>query len=287
MNKMTCLVTGGNSGIGKAAAIQLAERGCRVLIACRDAGRGRQAVDEIQAKTKSKDVELLILDLSSQKSIRDAAATFGKLYDKLDVLIHNAADFDISRKSPMYSPEGIETVWATNHVGPVLLTDLLLPYLKKTGAGRILTVASQGLLMHPFLKINMQNPEFRGQKYSVEKAYYQSKLAQVMYTNWLSEKLLKDNIMVNCIRVTNVKIDITRYPGLSDFMKSLYAIKSKYSITPEAMARVYTALALGEEYATTTGKYFDEKLNVVKSSKYSCDKGNIEALMRMTYTYIK
>ncbi len=287
MDDKTCLVTGGNSGIGKAAAIQLAERGCRVLVGCRNAERGKQAVDEIQAKTGSRAVDLLILDLSSQKSIRDAAVSLGKSCDKLDVLIHNAADFDISRKSPVFSPEGIETVWATNHVGPVLLTDLLLPYLKKSEHGRILTVASQGLMMHPFLKINMQNPEFRGQKYSVEKAYYQSKLAQVMYTCWLAEKLRNDHITVNCIRVTNVKIDIARYPGLSDFMKSLYAIKSKYSITPEAMAQVYTALALNEEYTATTGKYFDEKLNAVKSSTYSRDKEQIEALMRMTYTYIK
>ena len=78
MDDKTCLVTGGNSGIGKAAAIQLAERGCRVLVGCRNAERGKQAVDEIQAKTGSRAVDLLILDLSSQKSIRDAAVSLGK-----------------------------------------------------------------------------------------------------------------------------------------------------------------------------------------------------------------
>jgi len=75
--------------------------------------------------------------------------------------------------------------------------------------------------MHPFLKINFDDIEFKNSKYSVEKAYYQSKLAQIMYTYWLADKLKPYNINVNSVWVTNVKIDISRYPGLSDFQKKI------------------------------------------------------------------
>ncbi len=143
------------------------------------------------------------------------------------------------------------------------------------------------MIFYPFLKINLENPEFRGEKYSVEKAYYQSKLAQVIYTYWLVNKLFHDRITVNCIRVTDVKIDISRYPYLSGFMKKLYSIKSKFSITPNEMAKAYTLLALDDKYKEITGKYFDEKLRTVKSSGYTYKKENQERLMKRTYDFIK
>lgn len=287
MSDKICLITGGNSGIGKSAAIQLAKQNCKVIIASRNEERAKAAVNDIKNISKSSNVEMIILDMSSQKSIRNAAEIFTKSYKSIDVLIHNAADFDISRKEPVYSNENIETVWATNHIGPVLLTDLLLPLLKNSNNGRVITVASQGLMLHPFLKINIKEPEFRGQKHSVEKAYYQSKLAQVMYTYWLADRLINDQITVNCVRVTNVKIDISRYPNLSIFMKFLYSIKSKFSIAPDKMAIVYTALALDDDYEQVTGKYFDENLKIVKSSAYSYNKENIKQLMDRTYDFIK
>lgn len=287
MPEKICMITGGNSGIGKAAAIQLVQNHCKVIIACRNKERGKIAVDEIKDKTNSTHVELICLDMSSQNSIRDGVGLFAKSFDHLDVLIHNAAEFDISRMDPVYSTENIETVWAANHIGPVLMTDLLLPLLKKSTDARIITVASQGLMLHPFLKIDFDNPEFRDKKYSVQKAYYQSKLAQVMYTSWLADKLLPDHITVNCVRVTNVKIDISRYPNISNFMKFLYSIKSNFSITPDEMARVYTTLALDETFKEVTGKYFDEKVKQVQSSAYSYNREYIEHLMKRTYDFIR
>ena len=96
--------------------------------------------------------------------------------------MHNAADFDIARKAPRFSEDGIERVWATNHLGPVLLTELLLPALRRSPGGRILTVASRGLSLYPRLTVDLEDPEFRKRRFSVQKAYYQSKLAQVMYS---------------------------------------------------------------------------------------------------------
>ncbi len=287
MAKKVCLITGANSGIGKAAAIQIAEKGFIVLIGCRNKERGTAALSEIREKSNNNDVELLLIDMSSQKSIKNAVKVLDSKYNKLDVLIHNAADFDISRKDPVYSEENIETVWATNHIGPVLLTNLLINKSKQSEQGRIITVASQGLILHPFLKINMEDLEFRNSGFSVAKAYYHSKLAQVMYTYWLAEELRNTKITVNSIRVTNVKIDTRRYPNLSKISKFMYSIKSKFSISPEEMARTYTYLATSEELNSITGKYFDEKNNIVSSSAYSRDAKNINALMNLTLKYIK
>ncbi len=283
IEKKICLITGANAGIGKAAAVQICEAGYRVIIGCRNKERAEAALKEIKEKSKSNDVELLIIDMASQRSIRTAVASL--TCSQLDVLIHNAADFDISRKTPEFSEENIETVWATNHVGPVLLTNLLMDKLKQSKQARVLTVASKGLVMHPFLKVSLEDPEFKNRPYSVEKAYYQSKLAQVMYTYWLAGELKDTKITANCIRVTNVKIDIDRYPNLSDKMKSMYAMKSKFAISPEDMARTYTHLATSQDLSSVTGKYFDEKNKEVSSSAYSRDAKNISAVMNMTMKY--
>ncbi len=286
MNKI-CFITGANSGIGKESAIQMAELGYYVLVGARNVDRGNRAVEEIKMKAKCELVELIVIDLSSQESIKAASQSIKSRFKHLDVLIQNAADFDIARKSPLKTVDGIESVWATNHIGPVLLTELLLPLLHNSRQGRIITVASQGLMLHPNMKIEINDPEYKLRKFSVANAYYQSKLAQVMYTYWLAKELAQSAITVNCVRVTNVKIDISRYPNLSPFMKWMYSIKSKFSITPETMARAYTYLATSSEVNYTTGKYFDQNNKIVPSSAYSQNSDNISALMLLTRNYLK
>ncbi|WP_162418141.1 SDR family NAD(P)-dependent oxidoreductase [Cyclobacterium roseum] len=286
MVEKVCLITGGNSGIGKQAAIQLAQIGFHVIVGVRNLERGEVALAEIREKSGKKDVELLQIDLSSKKSIIDASNGLKNSHEKLDVLIHNAADFDISRKRPEKSVDGMESIWATNHIGPVLLTNLLMDLIKKSEQGRIITIASQGLVMHPKLTVDLDDPEFENRKFSVSSAYYQSKLAQVMYTYWLAEQLKDTNITVNGIRVTNVQVDISRYPTISRLMKFLYAIKSKFSISPEHMARTYTYLASSSDVSKTTGKYFNEKNKPVSSSAYSMKKENIDAVMELTMKYL-
>lgn len=287
MKIKTCLITGGNSGIGKQAAIQLAQSGFYVIIGVRNLDRGATALAEIKEKSDTNSIELLQIDMSSRKSIIDAAHALNKKVDELDVLIHNAADFDIARKKPEQSVDGIETIWATNHLGPVLLTNSVMDLIKKSEQGRIITIASQGLVMYPKLSVDLKDPEFKARKFSVPKAYYQSKIAQVMYTYWLAKQLADLAITVNCIRVTNVKVDINRYPSISGFMKFMYSIKSRFAMSPEEMAKTYTYLASSSEVEKTTGKYFNEKNKLVTSSAYSLDKANIAAVMELTSQYLE
>jgi NAD(P)-dependent dehydrogenase (short-subunit alcohol dehydrogenase family) len=286
MDRKICIITGANSGIGRAAARQLARAGWHVVLACRSRERSEAAFAEVEAAGGEGSARLMLADLSVQESIRSFARTFLDGYDRLDGLVHNAAEFDVSRRQPVVTADGIESVWATNHLGPVLLTELLLPAIRQSRQGRILTVSSKGLTLYPRLTVDHEDPEFRQRRYSVQRAYYQSKLAQVMYTRWLAGQLAGTGVTVNCVRVTNVKIDLRRYPHLSPVQRLAYRLKSRFSITPEEMARTYAYLLDSPEIAEVSGSCFDEDNRIVETSAPSRDKKSIEALMRLTERYL-
>lgn len=281
------LITGGNSGIGYAAAAQLARQGSRVLIACRSAERGERAVADLKRATGGAAIDLVVMDMSSRASIVGGCEMFRRMgHGHLDALIHNAADFDISRKAPALSVDGVETVWATNHVGPALLTQLLDPELSASEQGRVITVSSKGLMIHPRLEVKLDDPEFSHGGFKAETAYYQSKLAQVMYTLWLARHYRGSARTANCVRVTNVKVDVERYPNLSGLQKRLYSIKSRFAISPDQMAEVYVWLARAPETRTITGGYFDEKKRPVGTGAWAADWANIERVMSLTARYV-
>ena len=273
-------------------------------MACRNSERGEAALQNVRHMSGNDSVELMIVDMSLQASIKAFAAEFLAKYEVLDVLIHNAAAFDIRQKERKLTSEGIELIWATNHIGPVLLTDLLLEGLKRSEQGRVITISSKGLVVYPFLKVDVADPEFAHKKFSVQKAYYQSKLAQVMYTYWLADQLREtatsalrqssvepssgQAVTANSIRVTNVKIDIdTRYPDMPKLKRKMYSLKSKSSISPEEMAETYTYLALSPEVSQTTGTYYDDPIHIVNSSSYSKEKKHIKQVMELTQSYLQ
>ena len=287
MNKKHCIITGANAGIGKSAAVQIMRKGYHVVLACRNQERAQKAQTEINQLAGTESSEIMLVDMSLQSSIREFGKEYQSRYSSLDVLIHNAANFDVTKKEPRFTEEGVESIWATNHVGPVLLTDLLMEQLKSSEQGRIITISSKGLIVYPNLMVDLDDPEFRSRKFSVSKAYYQSKLAQVMFTYWLADNLNSTPVTANCIRVTNVKIDIeNRYPDASRVNKFLYRIKSSFSISPEEMAETYTFLATSAILSETSGKYFDDRDTTVDSNSYSKDRDNIKQLMDVTNSYI-
>jgi len=262
------IVTGANSGIGKAAAIQLASQGATVIMACRSLARGEDALAEVKKTSNSEKAALMQIDMSSRASIRKFAEDFKAKYDRLDVLIHNAANFDHTLMKPTLTEDKIETVFATNHVGVVLLTHLLLDLLKKSAPSRIITVASKGLMTYPFLDIEFDN--LNGErKFNMQHAYYHAKLAQVMYTYDLAEQLKGTGITVNCVRVTNVAIPDERLTHLPPLLRKIYNLKRKMAITPERQAETYVYLAADPDLEKVTGGYWDENNKQVNSSKNS------------------
>lgn len=262
------IITGANSGIGKAAAIQLAKNGATVIMACRSIGRSSKAFIEVRSEANSQNVELLQVDMSSRESIIGFAEEYKKRFDKLDVLIHNAANFDHTLKKPLLNADGVETIFATNHIGPFLLTHLLLDTLKASAPSRIITVASKGLMVYPFLDIEFNN--LNGErKFNTQHAYYHSKLAQVMFTYDLANRLKGTGVTVNCVQVTNVAIPDERLTHLPIWLRKLYNLKRGMSITPEEMAKTYVYLAADPSVENLTGGYWDEHNLQVQSNRNS------------------
>jgi len=262
------IITGANSGIGKAAAIQLAQAGATLIMACRNIGRSEPALQEVRSMSNSKKVDLMCVDMSSQASIHRFAREFLLRYSRLDVLIHNAANFDQTLKRRVLTEDGLETIFATNHLGPFLLTHLLLDLLKASSPSRIITVASKGLLTFPFLDIDFDN--LNGEtKFNITHAYYHAKLAQTIFTYDLAQRLKDTGVTVNCVRVTNVAISDDRLTHLPVWMRKLYSLKRKFSITPERQAETYLYLAADPKVAEVTGKYWDENNKQVESNKNS------------------
>lgn len=273
----TCIITGANSGIGKSAAFQLAAKGLRVILACRNLAQAEEVCGQIQGQTGNKQVFARRVDLSLVADTRRFAREYTDEFGALDVLINNAADFDLSRKRPLITTEGNEAQFATNLLAPFVLTNELLPLLRQSSDGRVINIGTQGLAVYPNLSFNFEN--IRGEKsYSPAKTYYQTKLGLLMVSLALREKLAGTNISVHAIRVTNVKIDMARYADISPILKAMYRVKSRFSILPEEMAKAYTALATGEK---RDGFYYDEKLREVRCNKSAYDKEAQQRLWRL------
>jgi NAD(P)-dependent dehydrogenase (short-subunit alcohol dehydrogenase family) len=264
----TIIITGANSGIGKAAAVQLAGLGAQVIMACRSLERGALALEDVKKESGSSRVELMQVDMSSQQSIRRFAAEFKQGHKRLDVLIHNAANFDKTMTRPILTEDGVETIFATNHLGPFLLTNLLLDMLKKSAPSRVITVSSKSLVVFPSLGIEFDN--LNGERrFSTTHAYVHSKQAQVMFTYALAERLKDSGVSVNCVRVTSVAIPDERLTNLPMWMRKVYDVKRRMSITPQRQAETYVFLAADPVGQQVSGGYWDENNRQVRSNKLS------------------
>ena len=260
------IITGGNSGIGYQTAKQLAEKGWSVTLFCRRKEAAEQACEKIRQQTGNPYVDYILADLSEMKSVRQAVEQYIQKEETLDVLINNAADFDLSIQSPVITKDGLEKQFATNVVAPFLLSTLLKGLLEKSESGRIINISSQGLMLYPFMKLDFEN--LSGQKhYNPAKTYYQNKLALLMLSLYIRKQW--KGIKVQALRVTNVKVDMRRYDHLSAFMKNLYKIKSRFSISPEEMAKVYTSLSTEDSYE---GFLYDEKCKEVKANAFAYEE---------------
>lgn len=282
----TVIVTGANSGIGKAASMQLAKLGAHVVMMCRNKERGEAALRDVKAASNSGKVDLILVDMSSQESTRNAVNEFLGGHSHLDVIIHNAANFDHQQKNPVITPDGVENVFATNHVNIFLMTELLLDTLKKSAPSRIITVASKGLVTYPFLDIEFDN--LKGEKkFSMQHAYYHAKQAQVMYTFDLAERLKDAGVTVNCVRVGNVAIPDTRLDHLPKWMLKMYEMKRKFALAPEKMAETYVWLAADPALNDVTGGYWDAPNTPVKANKNAYNRETQKRLWTATKELIK
>jgi NAD(P)-dependent dehydrogenase (short-subunit alcohol dehydrogenase family) len=281
MQSKTIAITGSNAGIGLRTALGLARQGHQVVMLCRHPQRGEAARQQVIAESGNDRVDLHLVDMASQTSIRTVAADLARRYPHLDGLINNAANFDITQKHPQQTEDGIETIFATNHLGPFLLTNLLLPQLQASESARVLNIASKGLLTYPFLKIEFDN--LNGErKFSAQHAYYHSKLAQIIFTYDLADRLKDSRVTVNCIQVPAVRLDAGRYEHVPAPLRALYQFKMRFSLTAEAMAATYIRLATAPEFAGVTGQYFDEQCRPIKSLRSAYDRAMWQRLWEIS-----
>ncbi|XP_021058100.1 retinol dehydrogenase 12 [Mus pahari] len=242
------VITGANTGIGKETARELARRGARVYIACRDVLKGESAASEIRADTKNSQVLVRKLDLSDTKSIRAFAEGFLAEEKKLHILINNAG---VMMCPYSKTTDGFETHFGVNHLGHFLLTYLLLERLKESAPARVVNVSS---LVHLFGKIRFH--DLQGEKrYCSAFAYSHSKLANLLFTRELAKRLQGTGVTTYAVHPGVVLSDITRNSYLLCLIWQLFSPFFK-STFQGAQTSLYCALA--EDLEPLNGKYFSD-----------------------------
>ena len=259
MRGKQCVITGGNSGIGKATALALADLGANIILVCRDEAKGEAAVADIQRRSNNKAISLINADLASLESVRELAATLNDRLDQLDVLINNAGVMCEKRAT---SVDGFELQWAVNHLAPLLLTRLLQAPLARA-KGRVVNVSSQ---VHRMGLIQFDDLQWQ-QKYKMFKSYGQSKLALIMCSNKLSEAWQPLGITINCLHPGVIATNLGGTPKLMKLFLS----------GPDKGARTSVYLASSAEVEGITGGCF---LNC-KASKPSAATKNEADLERL------
>jgi len=261
-----CMVTGANSGIGKATAMGLAKMGATVVMACRKKEESEAVRVEIQEKSGNDDIDLLIVDLSSQRSVRKLANNFKKKYQQLHVLVNNAGVYFTKRHVTV---DGLEMTFAVNYLSRFLLTNLLLDTIKKSAPARVIEVAGA---YHTKGAINFDDLQME-QNYDGARANNQSKLANVLFTYELARRLAGTGVTANCLHpgavATNLLAKDKDLPLRTKFMYKLF---KPFFKSPEKGAATTLYLASSPEVRDITGKYFvDKKIRPSSSQSYDVE----------------
>lgn len=248
MTGRTVLITGGTGGIGRAAAIALASMGARVGITGRDAGRAEAAAVVISRQSGDRTVDAFAGDMSSQAEVRRLADRVLAAYPRLDVLLNNVGGFWAHRH---VTADGLEHTFALNHLAPFLLTNLLLERLTASAPSRVVTVSSGA---HAMGRIDFDDLMGEG-SYSGQRAYNQSKLANVMFTYELARRLGASGVTAT---VLHPGMTSTGF-GAEDTARGwgpLIAVMRRFMKKPEQGAETPVYLASSPHVERLSGLYF-------------------------------
>lgn len=260
------VITGTTHGIGTVTAHDLAQAGYTVVMLCRNVAAANALAERIMQATAGSQVAVVHCDLADLSSVRAAAREVLSRFPLIDRLINNAGIVSTRRR---FSVDGHELTFATNHLGPFLLTRLLLPALAP--AARIIYVASK---VHYRGRMNLDSIDDPQARYSAIAAYARSKLANVMDTLVLARQLGGSGIRVNCLHPGLVATHLL--PGWLNLLRPLFR---RYIVSAEQGARTTRYLALAEEAASLNGEYLDEHQQVQRAATVAYDRSVQDQLL--------
>lgn len=245
----TVLITGANSGLGKASAKALARLGATVVMVCRNPAAGEAARQEIIAETGSSHTDLLLADLSSQADIRQLAAAFRNRHKNLHVLVNNVGGSFPQRR---VTTDGIEYSLAVNHLASFLLTHLLLDVLIASAPARVVNVGTRLNTAIDFDDLQFEKRPYRGLQ-----AYSQSKLGNLHFTYELSRRLQNTGVTVNCVHPGVFRSNLGKDEGDEGLFLRLISFLGAL-VLPDAdqAAKRIVYLATSPELSGVTGRYF-------------------------------
>ncbi|XP_071988093.1 retinol dehydrogenase 12-like [Engystomops pustulosus] len=261
----TAIVTGANTGIGKHVALDFARRNARVILACRSRERGQKATDEIKKETGNRNVHLSILDTSSMASVRAFTERILREEKRLDILVNNAG---ASGLPYAITPEGLELTFATNHLGPFLLTHLLLGLLKRTAPSRIIFLSS---FMHGQGNVDTSNIWGKNlEKNRYNDTYNCTKLMNTICAKELATRMQGTGVTVNSVNPGIVMTEAMR--NYSVLLRSIFNIIGFFFFkTAEEGAASTIFCSVSEEAEGLNGKYIDSDCTIVLPSEKTQD----------------
>ncbi|MBC8042925.1 MAG: SDR family oxidoreductase [Rhizobacter sp.] len=253
MTGRVCLITGANSGIGKETALALAKMDATLILVCRDAVKGKAVIQEIEATSGNKKLNLMLADMSSVQSIRALAKQILEKYPKVHVLVNNAGSVFSER---LTSKDGFEMTFALNHLGYFLLTQLLLDRIKESAPSRIVSVASEAQQAG---RINFEDLQSE-KSFSGFTAYGTSKLMNVLFTYELDRRLNRSGssgVTANAMHPGGVATNFAA--NTSGLFTFFWKLITPFLLTPAQGAETVIYLASSPEVEGISGKYFIKK----------------------------
>ncbi|XP_014486759.1 PREDICTED: retinol dehydrogenase 13-like isoform X2 [Dinoponera quadriceps] len=279
----TVIVTGANTGIGYYTVKEMARCKAKVVMACRDMKKCEEARRNIVIHTRNKYIYCRRCDLASQESIRKFAERFQREFDQLHILINNAG---IMRCPKSYTKEGIEMQLGVNHIGHFLLTNLLLDVLKKSAPSRIVNLSSAA---HQAGEINMKdlNSDI---VYDPGRAYSQSKLAIVLFTKELADRLKGTGVSVYAVHPGVVDTEIIQHmPSLTNIFTKIFLKPFAWPFikSPDQGAQTVLYTALEPSIADSSGSYIDSDFSIAEVAESGKNKDLAKWLWKVSESWTK
>jgi NAD(P)-dependent dehydrogenase (short-subunit alcohol dehydrogenase family) len=268
------VITGATSGIGRAAALEIARTGGTLALVARDPERATATVDAIAAATGNRSVEVVLGDLAVQADVRRVADVLAARFPHIDVLLNNAGVVNLKHTT---TPDGIESTFAVNHLAYFMLTGLLRPRLEAAPAARVVNVASEA---HKFGRLDFDDLG-NARRYRTMRVYGQSKLCNILFTYELARRLAGTRVTANCLHPGAVATRLGQNNGR--IATALTKLLAPFFRTAEGGADTAVHLATAPEVAATTGAYFANR-RPIRSSRTSYDAGIQRRLWEVSET---